>query len=300
MRKPEIEPITIEKLAGKYGLPHLDNDVALVGSLRMLPDLAEARRLSLCLFIGVCTDGVVTLTVNDRKRAASSNNVMLISEQSVVNGLRFSDDFDGIGFFISYKLLHDVLSEVNNMSNLFLLSHNHPVFDISSDEVKTAKGYFNAILQRLSQKEHHYRKQVVRLMILTLIFDFLDTVEHVLGENQKKSQRQTKAEQVFVEFIQLVENNFREQRKVQWYAEQMGLSPKYLCEIISSVSRRSPNEWIDKFVTTEIRNLLRHTTRSMSELAKELNFASLSFFGKYFKENVGISPTDYRNGIEKI
>lgn len=299
MRKQDIEPITIEKLAEKYALPHLGNDVALVGSLRMLPDLTEARRLSLCLFIGVCTDGVVTLTVNDRKRAASSNNVMLITEQSVVNGLRFSDDFDGIGFFISYKLLHDVLSDIQNMSNLFLLSHNHPVFDITNDDVKIAKDYFNAILQRLTMKEHPYRKVVVRLMILTLIFDFLGTIERVLGKAQSKTMRQTKAEHVFMDFIQLVEDNFRQQRQVQWYAKQMGLTAKYLCEIISSVSRRSPNEWIDKFVTTEIRNLLRHTTKSMSELAQELNFASLSFFGKYFKENVGVSPTDYRNGIEK-
>ena len=79
----------------------------------------------------------------------------------------------------------------------------------------------------------------------------------------------------------------------------MELSPKYLCEAITSVSRRSPNEWIDKFVTTEIRNQLRHTNKRISEIAAEMNFPTQSFFGKYFKDNVGVSPSDYRNGLEK-
>ncbi len=79
----------------------------------------------------------------------------------------------------------------------------------------------------------------------------------------------------------------------------MGITPKYLSEVISTVSRRTPNEWIDKFVTTEIRNQLRHTNKKMSEIASDMNFPSQSFFGKYFKENVGVTPSDYRNGIEQ-
>ena len=48
-----------------------------------------------------------------------------------------------------------------------------------------------------------------------------------------------------------------------------------------------------------MRNLLRHTNKKMSEIAEEMHFPSQSFFGKYFKENVGVTPSDYRNGIEK-
>ena len=85
---------------------------------------------------------------------------------------------------------------------------------------------------------------------------------------------------------------------MQWYAKEMNITPKYLSEVISATSRRSPNEWIDKFVTAEMRSLLRHTDMRMGEIAQRLGFTSQSFFGKYFKENVGISPSDYRNGME--
>ena len=115
---------------------------------------------------------------------------------------------------------------------------------------------------------------------------------------RETEDKQSRAERIFVQYIQLVEKNYKKQRQVQWYAAQMDLSPKYLCEAISAVSRRSPNEWIDKFVTTEIRNQLRHTNKRISEIATELNFPTQSFFGKYFKDNVGVSPSDYRNGLE--
>ena len=60
------------------------------------------------------------------------------------------------------------------------------------------------------------------------------------------------------------------------------------------MSHRSPNEWIDKYVTLELRVLLQNTSKSIKEIAKELNFPNQSFLGKYFKEHVGISPSRYR------
>ena len=42
--------------------------------------------------------------------------------------------------------------------------------------------------------------------------------------------------------------------------------------------------------------MLKNTTKSIKEIAQELNFSNQSFLGKYFKEHMGVSPSDYRNG----
>lgn len=297
MRTKDITPVTMEAMVRHYKLPHIANEVVFVETLKKLPEMTEARRLSLCMFMGVCTDGVVSFTVNEKKRIASRNNVMVITDESVVDSINFSPDFDGIGFFISYKLLQEILKDIQNMSDLFLLTHNHPVFEITPEELSTLKIYLSQMHNRIVSTEHRYRLEVVRLLILTMIFDIRNTFD-TMQEKQKPEDRRSRAERIFVQYIQLVERNYKEQRQVQWYASQMDLSPKYLCEAISAVSRRSPNEWIDKFVTTEIRNQLRHTNKRISEIAAEMHFPTQSFFGKYFKDNVGVSPTDYRNGIE--
>lgn len=297
MRIKDIMPVTMEKLVNHYKLPHIAQEVVLVDTLKQLPRIAEARRMSLCMFMGVCTDGAASVVVNEKKRMVSRDNVVLITNESVVNSINYSSDFDGMGFFISYRMLQEILKDIPNMSDLFLLTHNHPMFEVDAEELEIIRIYMTLMRKRVSEVSHRYRLEVVRHLILTMIFDMRNAFERVvrLPETEDK---QSRAERIFVQYIQLVERYFREQRQVQWYAARMELSPKYLCETISSVSRRSPNEWIDKFVVTEIKNLLRHTNKRISEIAAEMNFPTQSFFGKYFKDNAGVSPSDYRNGIE--
>ncbi|MBO5232884.1 MAG: helix-turn-helix transcriptional regulator [Prevotella sp.] len=298
MKTKDITSVTMERLVGQYKMPHISHDVVLVDTLKTLPELTGARRLSLCMFMGVCTDGVASITVNGRKRIASRNNVMLITDESVVDNINFSPDFDGIGFFLSYKMLQEILKDIQNMSGLFLLTHNYSIFEITPDELETLHLYLGQMRKRIATPHRRYSLEVVRLLILTMIAEMREALERIV-QGREPEDRQSRAERIFVQYIQLVEKHYKEQRQVQWYAAQMELSPKYLCEAISAVSRRSPNEWIDKFVTTEIRNRLRYTNKRISEIATEMHFPTQSFFGKYFKDNVGVSPSDYRNGLEK-
>ena len=60
------------------------------------------------------------------------------------------------------------------------------------------------------------------------------------------------------------------------------------------VSKSSPNEWIEKYIVLELRVLLKNSTKNIKTLAKELNFPNQSFLGKYFKDHVGVSPSEYR------
>ena len=96
--------------------------------------------------------------------------------------------------------------------------------------------------------------------------------------------------------MKLLEQNFRTERRVGWYAEQLCITPKYLSETVKQVSRLTPNEWIDNYVILEIRVLLKNSTRSIKEIAMEMNFPNQSFLGKFFKERVGMSPSEYRKG----
>jgi ATP-dependent helicase/nuclease subunit A len=94
----------------------------------------------------------------------------------------------------------------------------------------------------------------------------------------------------------LLQENFRTERRVSWYAKQLEITAKYLSEVVKNVSKRTPNEWIDSYVVLEIRVMLKNSTKSIKEITEELNFPNQSFLGKYFKEHVGVSPSEYRKG----
>lgn len=74
----------------------------------------------------------------------------------------------------------------------------------------------------------------------------------------------------------------------------MGLTPKYISTVIKASSERSAMEWIERYVTLDAIAQLTSTDRSIKYIAYDLNFPSLSFFGKYFTRVVGLSPSAYR------
>lgn len=75
--------------------------------------------------------------------------------------------------------------------------------------------------------------------------------------------------------------------------------PRYFSSVIKEKSGSSALQWIIQNVITEAKYLLDNTDLSIKEIATKLNFPTQSFFGKYFKQYVGISPKEYRNKLIK-
>ena len=77
-------------------------------------------------------------------------------------------------------------------------------------------------------------------------------------------------------------------------SRQLCISPKYLSLVVKQISGRTALEWIENYVTMELRVALKNSTKSIKEIAEDMNFPNQSFLGKYFKEHVGMTPSEYR------
>ena len=95
-------------------------------------------------------------------------------------------------------------------------------------------------------------------------------------------------------FMREVSANYKIDRSVTFYANKLCLTPKHLSGVVKEVSGKTAGEWIDNFVILEARALLKSSEMSVQEIAEYLHFANQSFFGKYFKHYVGMSPKEYR------
>ena len=126
---------------------------------------------------------------------------------------------------------------------------------------------------------------------------FYDMSNVIWRVEQAGGTPQTRADAIFAQFIRLLQENFRTERRVSWYADQLTITPKYLSEVVKQVSKRTTNEWIDSYVVLEIRVMLRNSTKSIKQICNELNFPNQSFLGKYFKEHVGMSPSEFRKKL---
>jgi AraC-like DNA-binding protein len=220
-----------------------------------------------------------------------ANDLLIISEQHVMDRFEGSPDLDGMVIIISRSFYNDFMQNVSNVASMFLFSRDHPVISLTEKEAALFIEYFALLKKKIADQENRFRHNLLRALMLAMFYDLSNVISRIQQDSEK---RQTRADILFTQFINLVEQNYKQERRVGWYAEQMGITAKYLSETIKQVSRRTPNEWIDNYVTLEIRILLKNSTKNIKEIAEEMNFPNQSFLGKFFKEHVGVSPSDYR------
>ena len=242
------------------------------------------------ILIGLCTQGQVEYHVDTEKQIIKPGDLLVVSERHVVDHYHHSDDMKGLCMIVSVDFFHEVIQNVRDVSSLFLLSRKHPVMALQPKEIEIFKEYFSVIKQKINDADNLFRKDLIRTLLLAMFYDLGNVIHRVLHHPEKQSR----SDVIFTDFIKLVEQNFRSERRVSWYAQQLCISPKNLSESVKNVSAHTPNEWIDNYVLMEMRLILKNTTKNIKEITEELHFPNQSFLGKYFREHMGMSPTKYR------
>lgn len=102
------------------------------------------------------------------------------------------------------------------------------------------------------------------------------------------------SENLFKKFISLLPVFTLKERKVTFYAEKLHITPKYLSSVCKEQSGCTASELINQFVIKEIQFRLKQSDKSVKEIANDMNFPNISFFGKYVKTHLGMSPREYK------
>lgn len=267
----------------------LDDDLLLTERINEAPMPTEPRRMNFIL-IGLCIKGEVMYQLDTQKQVIKPGDILIVSDRHVVDSYRHSNDMEGLCIMMSVHFFREIIQNVSDVSSLFLFSRQHPVMSLEQKEIETFKEYFQVIKQKICDQRNHFRKDLIKTLLLAMFYDLSNIIYRV----QYNDKPQTRADAIFTHFIKLVEKNYRQERRVGWYAAQLNITPKHLSETVKNASRRTPNEWIDDYVTLELRVLLKNSTKTIKEIAQELNFPNQSFLGKFFKEHVGVSPSKYR------
>lgn len=291
-KKNNIKNTTLEEAKNWGNAEYLEEGLVLTDRIADAPIPREPTSMSFIL-MALCKHGKAQYSIDTREQTVKPGDLLFISERHIVDNYMASPDFECLCIMVSTEFYHGFIQNVKNVSSLLLFSMNNPVVSLTPREIQVYSNYYQTIREKMSDRGHHYRTNLVKALLLAMFYDMSNVIWRV---EQQESKSQTRADVIFANFIRLLEQHFRQERRVSWYAEQLCITPKYLSEIVKQVSKRTPNEWIDNYVILVIRVLLKNSTKSIKEIAEELQFPNQSFLGKYFKEHIGVSPSQYRKG----
>jgi AraC-like DNA-binding protein len=256
----------------------------------------EGRTLRMKAFtLILCTDGMENGSVNLRDVSINKGSLLMSFPGNV---LKIESGYPMAtvrGIMLSQDFMRMMNVDVKNSMPLFMRLAYNPMIHLTQKQQEDIERYLD-LLENISDNDNlAHRDQIVSGLVSSMFFRISDMYEQSTQvANDKELSVRNRREEYFAKFITLLSNNFKRERTVGFYAEQMCVTPKYLSLLIKEFSGKSAAEWIDYYVITEAKTLLRYSTMSIQEVAYELSFSSQSFFGKYFKHLTGMSPSEYK------
>lgn len=139
-----------------------------------------------------------------------------------------------------------------------------------------------------------YSEQIIQNYFNILLYHLVSIVAPLHEEQLSQLTRQQK---LTYDFVNLVSDHYLISKSVQFYADKMNLSIRYLSAIVKEISQRTPNQIINEFIVNEAKEQLSNSITPLKEIAAKLHFSDQYAFTHFFKKHQNMSPTQYRASI---
>ncbi len=183
---------------------------------------------------------------------------------------------------------HDV--EVGCAGFLFY-GIRHPLFvRLSQQEIDQI-----ALIEKLSIEELESKDSMQAEMLRILLKRLIIIVTRIAKKQTEGYSKLTEDKMSVVRmFNLLLEDNFKTQHNVQFYANALNKSPKTLANLFGIFNYPAPSKLIQRRIILEAKRYLFYTDKSAKEIAYLLGFSNPAHFSRFFKLYSGNSISDFR------
>lgn len=226
----------------------------------------------------VCvTSGWTRCIVNLEEYRLEVHSMLVIPPDSLFEIVEHSDDFD-----MQAMSLKD-MPQMSRFGRSTLIRAN-------DDEWQLTQEYF-ALLWHEVQRQPLLPELVHHLQAALLV-----ELERI-GSQQEKQRlaAASRQETMLNHFIELVNQYGTRERKIEFYADKLCVTPNHLGAVIKQASGFTVMQWLNRHVIQLAKVMLKYSDLPIWEVAEQLNFANPSFFSKFFKKEAGMTPGEYRN-----
>lgn len=266
------------------------DDFMVVSSTDYLPDKDDIVRLNFFSVI-ICMGGRLQLEINGEIRLLQAGDMIFCLPAAMISNAMFTirREIRIIGF----SMLPSVMEDIENMTSYICKFPIHITAEKNS--VPKFSLYNVLIANKIKEIGLPFTKVTVQFLLSALFYEILAEFK-CYGDNM--ARKGARDRYLFKRFVKEVEQDKGIHRSVTYFASLMCYSAKHISNVVKRVSGRTASDWIHDYAIKQITFQLKHTEKSIKEIAVDFGFPNQSFFGKYVKSRMGISPKCYRDTME--
>ena len=241
----------------------------------------------------ICTKGSLEFNCNLKDYKIEEGSLLLLPPQSLIVARSNSIEHEGYTIILDREYLGECNFNISRFTSLMIQITDQPHIKLTTEELNRLVDAITMLDSLIGEQlDSSFREDVIRAMVETTIYIICECFSaHITQKDDVQTSRQ---ENYFRQFLKLLGEHYTERKAVTYYAEQLCISPRYLTTIVRRYSGMTVTDWMDKHLIMEAKYLLKYSELSIQEIAYQLSFSDQSFFGKFFRLHVGMSPTAYR------
>ena len=253
----------------------------------------------------ICTEGMAQFEYEGQVIQLRKNDMFVyMMLRSVISNFMSSQNFNCRQIWFTNSEAWSIDMHGNQRLADLIYLKQHPKISLTDRDAVMLDGYFQLLCRRMRARTSLLYADIVRSLFSTMLLEVLAIMRSnmklpTVSDEQDDTTPGIHRQRMADHFVQLVEQSDGRIRKVDSYANQLNITPKYLSALLKETLNRRPSEIIHFYTLKAIKHRLRFTDMTMQEIANDLKFANASFFGKYFKEHTDMTPLEFRNKYHK-
>lgn len=256
--------------------------------------LANSSRPTDVIIVGVICNGTAKMSIDGRPYEMHRNALFMLREFSIVSDFKCSKACMGYLMCFSKSVIEATNIDPADMLTINMMFGASPCLQVEEADIERLHSIAATFSHFAVEATNRYEDKARSSLFKAFFYALSSTINKYATAELDDTPQLSRTDDLMHRFIALLSTSCERERSVEYYASQLGITPKYLSLVCKKKTGYNASKLIDSAVIRKAKELLHQQGMSILEVSQRLNFVSQSFFGKYFKQRTGISPSRYK------
>lgn len=291
-RKSESVNIDVFTTNGMEPTSELKNQVLLFDNLDEInplkPTESRGGQKLWQLTVFCLMEGRSILNINGKDVEINKGQILVTHEECMVEFKEASDDNKFFMYVIYPETVHETFNDIHLNYNKSQYSYSYCLGDMKPEDMEYFRDLYLDAKAEIEKPDYKYKYYYVKA-ILNILLVYI--INKFYADADMKADPSSRQYDMFCKFMDALNKFADKERSVQYYADYLGITSKYLSFVCLQYSQKNASSWIDEYVVAKARALQNVHHYNIKRISKELNFISPSSFTRFFKRVTGAPPT---------
>lgn len=275
---------------------YYDDDIVFADNTYSFNGTSQTRTKAYTILI--CLKGQLDVELNGQLVHVTKDELLIVPPATMAETMKQSDDFECNVIMLTPRIVQAFLRSNMTVWNNAVYVNKVKTVTLDAQSRELCNKYCELLRLGISfEKGNKLRREIMAAYLQAGLLALCSQLNALADSGLPLGQQHS--ENLFHKFLDLLNHSDEKRKPVEYYADKLCITPKYLSIICKKNSGKTAKEWIQEMVSENVRFYLKSTDKSIKEISDLLGFPNPSYLGRYVKERFGMSPKSYRDGLKQ-